>query len=143
MAEPRSKARLGRLLRVRTLQLGQVQAQEAAANERLDSETGLRTRIAQLADNVAPRTADTGPAATLAAAAYYRDRLHTSAAAADTRVSQAEAGLARARAATREARRDQSAIEKLIARAEAEATVREMRKLEEAPPSGKNRHAIC
>lgn len=142
MAE-RSPKRLSRLLRVRTLQLGQVQAQEAAANARLDSEAQLRARIVQLADNIAPQAAETGFAASLAAAAYYRDRLHASAIAAGERVEVAEAGLERARAATREARRDQSAIEKLIARAEADAAIRELRKLEEAPAFRKNRHAPC
>lgn len=142
MAE-RSSKRLGRLLRVRTLQLGQVQAQEVAANARLDSETQLRARIVQLADNIAPQPAQTGSASGLAAAAYYRDRLHVSAVAATQRVSVAEAGLERARSATREARRDQSAIEKLIARAEADEAIRELRKLEDAPAFRKNRHAPC
>ncbi|MHA6721750.1 hypothetical protein [Sphingomonas sp. RS2018] len=142
MADKHTK-RLGRLLRVRTLQLGQVQAQESAAGARVDSESALSARIAQLADSVAPRASDAGFAASMAAAAYYRDRLHASAVAADTRVAQAEAGLERARAATREARRDQSAIEKLIVRAEAQVALKELRAMEEAPTFRRNRHDPC
>lgn len=135
--------RLNRLLRVRTLQLGWVRADEIAANARLDSETALKARIVQLADNIAPQEAEAGFAASLAAAAYYRDRLHASALAAQARVEAAEAGVERARAATREARRDQSAIEKLIARAEAEEAVKALRALEEAPAFRRKRHAPC
>lgn len=142
MAE-RSPKRLQRLLRVRTLQLGQVQAQEIAATARRDDEAALRARIAQLASSVAPKPAETGFAASLAAAAYYRDRLHASAAAAEARVEAAEAGVERARAATREARRDQSAIEKLIARAETEEAIKALRALEAPPIVRKNRHAPC
>ncbi|UIJ45434.1 hypothetical protein LZK98_00265 [Sphingomonas cannabina] len=135
--------RLNRLLRVRTLQLGWVRAEEIAANARLDSETALKTRIVQLADNIAPQEAEAGFAASLAAAAYYRDRLHASALAAQARVEAAEAGVERARAATREARRDQSAIEKLIQRAEAEEAIKALRALEEAPAFRRKRHAPC
>jgi flagellar FliJ protein len=141
MAE-RSAKRLGRLLRVRTLQLGQVQSQERAAAERRDSEAELQRRIASLAADVAPRTDQTGFAASLAAAAHYRERLHMTAEAAERRVAQAEAGLQRAQSATREARRDQSAIEKLIARAHAQELQKELRKLEESPPTRK-RHNLC
>lgn len=137
------RKKLGRLLRVRTLQLGLVQAQEAAAHARLDSEAALAARIAQLAQAVAPQTEETGFAASLAAAAYYRDRLHASALAAEKRREVAEAGVERARAATQEARRDQSAIEKLIVRAEAQAALKELRALEEAPAFRRNRHAPC
>ena len=55
----------------------------------------------------------------------------------------AEAGVARARAATQEARRDQSAIEKLIVRAEAQAALKELRAMEDAPVFKRNRHAPC
>lgn len=130
-------------MRVRTLQLGQVQAQEAAANAKLDGETQLRTRIAQLAANVAPQREDTGFAASLAAAAYYRDRLHASALAAERRVEVAQSGVERARAATLEARRDQSAIEKLIVKSEAQDALKQLRAMENAPAFRKNRHAPC
>ncbi len=142
MAE-RSAKRLNRLLRVRTLQLGQVQAQEVAAGAKLDGEAALRARIAQLAADVSPQRDDTGFAASLAAAAYYRDRLNASAVAAEQRLEAAAAGLEHARAATQEARRDQSAIEKLIVRAEAQEALKALRALEEAPTFKKNRHAPC
>jgi flagellar FliJ protein len=135
--------KLERLLRVRTLQLGLVRASEAAANAKLDSESALQQRIAQLAANVAPKADDTGFAASMAAAAYYRDRLHASAVAADRRREMAEQGVERARAATQEARRDQSAIEKLIVRAEAQVALKELRAMEDAPAFKRNRHAPC
>jgi hypothetical protein len=137
------KKKLGRLLRVRTLQLGLVQAQEAAAHAKLDSESQLARRIAQLAHSVAPQADDAGFAASMAAAAYYRDRLHASALAAERRREMAEVGVERARAATQEARRDQSAIEKLIVRAEAQAALKELRAMEDAPTFKRNRHAPC
>ncbi|WP_294296814.1 hypothetical protein [uncultured Sphingomonas sp.] len=135
--------KLNRLLRVRTLQLNLTRAGESTANAKLDSETELTHRIQRLVDNVAPRPSAGGFAADLAAAAYYRDRLHASAVAAETRRAMAEAGLERAREATREARRDQSAIEKLIVRAEAQAVRKELRAMEDAPHFKKNRHASC
>ena len=60
-----------------------------------------------------------GSATSLIAAAHYRERLHQSAFAAERRVADAQRGLDHARSATQEAKRDQSAIEKLIERAEA------------------------
>ena len=70
-------------------------------------------------------------------------RLHQSAFAAEKRVEVAEQSLEMARAATREARRDQNAIEKLITRAEADAALKALRELEQLPPMGRNRHDIC
>lgn len=135
-------SRLDRLLRVRTLQLGLVQADEARARDKAASEATLRARIAQLAEGVAPASA---PVAgfSLVAAAHFRERLHQSAHAADTRLRAAEAQAARAAEATREARRDQSAIEKLIVRADADAALRAIRALEVAPPTRKIRHDPC
>lgn len=134
--------KLGRLLRVRTLQLNQVRADEAAARARVDSEAQLRARIESLAANVAPEaTASTG--ATMIAAAHYRERLHQSAFAADRRVKQAEQGLEVARAATREAKRDQSAVEKLIERAEAAQVLKAIRALEDLPANPRKRHDPC
>lgn len=135
-------SRYDRILRVRTLQLGQVRAQEGAARARVEHELALRERIAQLAANVAPSPAQS-TATTLIAAAHYRERLHQSAHAATRRVADAEQGLTAAAEATREAKRDQSAIEKLIARSEAEAAVKALRALEALPPTGKNRHDLC
>jgi flagellar protein FliJ len=137
------RRKLDRLLRVRTLQLNLVQASEAAAHAKLDSETALQQRIAQAVDNVAPRPTDAGFAAALASQAYYRERLHASAVAADQRRQTAAAGVERARAATQEARRDQSAIEKLIVRADAQAVLKELRAMEDAPSFKRNRHDPC
>ncbi|MBX3562954.1 MAG: hypothetical protein KF730_00105 [Sphingomonas sp.] len=140
---PRSAKKLARLHRVRTLQLDQVRAEEVRAQARVSQEAQLRARIASLADNIAPVKSGEGFASSLIAAAHYRDRLHQSAQAAARRVEVAEQGLESARAATREARRDQSAIEKLIAREHAETTLKTLRALEELPPAGRKRHDIC
>lgn len=140
---PRSAKKLARLHRVRTLQLDQVRAEEVRAQARVSQEAQLRERIASLAANVAPVTSGEGFANALIASAHYRDRLHQSAAAAERRVEVAEIGLETARAATREARRDQSAIEKLMAREATDAALKALRALEALPPSGRNRHDIC
>lgn len=139
MAKP---SKLARILRVRTLQLGLVQAEEARAHDRAASEQMLTARIAQLAQNVAPAPA---PVAgfSLVAAAHFRERLQHSAEAAEGRLRAAQATAARAIEATREARRDQSAIEKLIARADADAALKEIRAMETAPPTRKIRHDPC
>lgn len=134
--------KLDRILRVRTLQLGQVRAQEAAAREKVAQEEALRARIAQLSANVAPTEAQE-MATSLKAAAHYRERLHQSALAAERRVEMAEQGLSHAESATREAKRDQSAVEKLIARSQAAAALKEMRALEELPPLARKRHDLC
>ena len=141
MAKP---SKLDRILRVRTLQLGLVQAEEARAHDRAASEQMLRSRIAQLTANVAPTPAAAPVAGfSLVAAAHFRERLHQSAEAAEGRLRAAQATAARASEATREARRDQSAIEKLIARADAEAVVKAIRAMEAAPPTRKIRHDPC
>jgi hypothetical protein len=132
--------KLGRLLRVRTLQLDMTRAGEAAAREKVANEEALRARIAQLAQGVAPSPAPApGSATTLIAAAHYRERLHQSAAAAERRVVEAQRGLDTARAATQEAKRDQSAIEKLLDRAQANAARKAMRALEDMPATIKKR----
>lgn len=133
---------LDRILRVRTLQLGLVQAAEMQAHEKVASENALRSRIAQLVANVAPEE-KAAEAFSFIAAAHFRDRLNQSAAAADVRLRTATDNLTRASDATREARRDQSAIEKLIARQDQAAAVKAMRALEEAPPTRRNRHDPC
>jgi flagellar protein FliJ len=137
------KRKLDRILRVRTLQLGQVRAQEVAARTKVAQEEALRERIAQLSANVAPVAQASEFATGLIAAAHYRERLQQSADAAERRVAVAAQGLDLAAAATREAKRDQSAIEKLIARETAEAAVKAIRALETLPPTGRNRHDIC
>ncbi|WP_426258361.1 hypothetical protein [Sphingomonas sp. DC1600-2] len=141
MAKP---SKLDRILRVRTLQLGLVQAEEARAHDRAASEQMLRSRIAQLTANVSPTPAAEPVAGfSLVAAAHFRERLHQSAEAAEGRLRAAQATAARASEATREARRDQSAIEKLIARADAEAVVKAIRAMEAAPSTRKIRHDPC
>lgn len=137
-----AKSKLDRILRVRTLQLGLVQAEESRAQERAASEAMLKSRIAQLVEGVSPAPAPVA-AFSLVAAAHFRERLHQSAEAAEGRLRAAEAVAERAAEATREARRDQSAIEKLIARARADAALKEIRALETAPPSRKIRHDPC
>jgi flagellar FliJ protein len=141
---PRSAKKLERLLRVRTLQLDQVRAAEVHARTKVDQEQILRERIAALADNVAPVAAPAPTFATsLIAAAHYRDRLHQSAHAAERRFAVAQQGLETARAATREAHRDQNAIEKLIEREDAKAALKTLRELEALPANSRKRHDIC
>lgn len=134
--------RLGRLLRVRELQLTVRQAAEADASAKLASEHALRQRVAELAADVAPREASTA-AASLQAAAHYRERLHQTVHAVEQRVRVAEQGVEHARAATREAKRDQTAMEKLAARAEREAMARMLKALEDAPHVRRVRHDPC
>lgn len=136
--------KLGRLLRVRTLQLDMVRAGEVAAREKVAAEQALRARIEQLAQGVAPAPAPApGSATSLIAAAHYRERLHQSAFAAERRVELAEQRLHTARAATQEAKRDQTAMEKLVERAEANAARRAMRALEDMPSTARKRHDPC
>lgn len=139
---PKSAKKYDRILRVRTLQLGQVRTQEIAARAKVAQEEALRARIAQLSEGVAPAEAQ-GMATSLIAAAHYRERLHQSALVAAQRVDVAEQQLTRAENATREAKRDQSAIEKLIARGEAAAALKALRELETLPATAKNRHDLC
>lgn len=133
---------LDRLLRVRSLQLGLVRAQEARAQSKLDGEQTLKARIAALADNVAPAREPSG-ALSLMAAAHFRDRLQRSAEAAEARLQAAATSLERACEATREAKRDQSAIQKLLEREAAEQALKALRALEDAPPFRKFRHGPC
>lgn len=135
-------AKLARIHRVRTLQLNLKRGDEVRAAERVANESALSSRIAQLAANVAPQATGTA-GVSLTAAAYYRDRLQQSALAAQDRVRSAELLADHAAEATRSARRDQSAIEKLIARADADAALKAIRALEDSPPSRKNRHDPC
>lgn len=128
-------ARLARLHRVRTLQLGLARADEARALAQVTSEQQLAQRIAALAAAVAPEPSLLPGAAHLAAAAHFRDRLHRSADAAEERVRTAEMLADRRSEATRAAHRDQTAVEKLIDRQRAEATRAAMKALEEMPVS--------
>ncbi len=134
--------KLARLHRVRTLQLNLTRADEARAHDKAASETALATRITALADAVAPAP-DTALAVSLSAAAHFRERLHESAAAARGRVEVAQQFVARAAEATRAAKRDQTAIEKLIQRADADAVLKAIRALEAAPATRTIRHDPC
>jgi hypothetical protein len=133
---------LDRVLRVRTLQLNLVRAEEARARDRVASEQELRNRIRQLSDAVAPAPS-ASEAFSFIAAAHFRDRLQQSASAAENRVRAAEHKLEAASEATREAKRDQTAVEKLIERDAARDALKAMRALEEAPPVRRNRHDPC
>ena len=134
---------LDRILRVRTLQLGMVRADEVRAQVKLQSEAELATRIARLADSVAPAPAEAGSGFSLVAAAHFRSRLHHSAELAETRLREAEDAAERAAEATREAKRDQSAVEKLMARADRDAALKAIRAMESAPVVRKIRHDPC
>lgn len=133
---------LARIHRVRTLQLGLARVDEARARDTFASEAALSNRIAQLADAIAPAV-DRGAAFSLAAAAHYREKLQHSAFAAEARVAAAGRQADRATDATREAWRDQSAVEKLIARADADAALKAIRAMEAAPAFRKVRHDPC
>ena len=136
------RKQLDRILRVRTLQLGLVRADEAARTTSFASEAALRSRIAQLADNIAP-----APTKRTASQLGRRRAFSRSASrigrTPPKRGSQCRQRVERAAHATREAKRDQSAIEKLIARAEAEAALKALRAMEAAPPFRKIRHDPC
>lgn len=140
---PLDPGRLARVHRVRTLQLGLAQAEEARARDQVASEQALAGRIAQLAAAVAPSAAQAG-AMTLAAAAHYRERLQRSSEAATNRVRTAEQAAERTVAATQAAKRDQSAIEKLIQRGQQALVEAELRSLQDLPGTPrKNRHDPC
>ena len=126
--------KLQRIHRVRTLQLGLARAEETRAHEQVASETALSQRIAQLASAVAPGQGS-GAAVSFAAMAHYREKLHRNAEVIENRVRNAAAEASRAAEATRSAKRDQTAVEKLIARGEAEAALRAIRALQDAPPT--------
>ena len=126
------RKQLDRIHRVRTAQLNLVRAAEAEAHERFASEAALKGRIAQLAAGVAPQPS-AADGVSFAAAALYRERLQQSALAAERRVADAEARVEQAAAATRAARQDQHAVEKLIERDSAAEALKALRALEAAP----------
>lgn len=128
------RRKLDRIHRVRSLQLNLVRAVEADAQAKVESEAALRARIAQLAAGVAPQQS-AADGVSFAAAALYRERLHLSAQAAEQRVANAHARVEEAVAATRIARQDRHAVEKLIERDDAAEVLRALRALEVTPPS--------
>ncbi|MEG3161824.1 hypothetical protein U1763_15055 [Sphingomonas sp. LB2R24] len=133
---------LARIHRVRTLQLGLTRADEARAHDKFASEKLLSGRIALLVEAVAP-VHETQVAVSLGAAAHYRERLQKSADAAVERMQAAEHQVDRAAEATRAAKRDQTAVEKLLARADADAVLKAIRAMEESPAFRRVRHDPC
>ena len=137
------RRQLARIDRVRAVQLNIARAAEAEAQAHAASETALGARIAQLAAAIAPMPA-VGAGFSLTAAAHYRDKLQQSALAAEARVSRAHGRVAEANEATRAAERDQKAVEKLRARADADAALAAIRALESAPVARRPfRHDPC
>lgn len=141
----RQQTMLTRLHRVRTLQLNLTMAEEARAQERVATEQQLSHRIGQLIQAVSPTPTPSASAASLMASAHFRHRLIESADAATRRVEVAEQRAAHAGEQTKAAKRDQTAVEKLIDRARVAAIRAEMRALEDMPSSGgrRNRHDPC
>lgn len=133
---------LKRVHRVRDIQLMLTQRAEADAQAKFASEAALRTRIAQLAAGVAPAPM-AADGVSFAAAALYRERLQHSAQAAEQRVANANLRVEQAAAATRAARQDRHAIEKLIERDDAAAALKALRELEAAPTPRIIRHDPC
>ena len=132
MSTRRDAKKLGRMLRVRSLQLDLARAEQVAAAERASSAAALAARIESLRQDVAPREgADQG--LSLFAAAHYRDRLARSQVEAQRRVQVAHQQLDQARHAANAAKRDHGVVEKLIER-ELQAQATAARKaLEDAP----------
>src|SRR5947209_151562 len=99
MSPRRDAQRLGRMLRVRSVQLDLARADQAAAIERVSGAAALAQRIEALRQDVAPREgSDQG--LTLFAAAHYRDRLSRSHIDAQHRVELANRQLDEARGQT-------------------------------------------
>lgn len=132
MSSRRSPQKLGRMLRVRSLQLDLARAEQAQAAERASSAAALAARIDALRQDVAPREGGE-QGLTLFAAAHYRDRLARSQVEAQRRLHMADQQLDRARDAASAAKRDHGVVEKLIER-ELQAQAAAARKaLEDAP----------
>lgn len=128
----RDAKKLGRMLRVRSLQLDLARAEQAAAADRASSAAALAARIEALRQDVAPREGRE-QGLTLFAAAHYRDRLARSQVEAQRRMQIADQQLDVAREAATSAKRDHGVVEKLIER-ELEARAAAVRKaLEDAP----------
>ncbi len=132
MTARRSAKKLGRMLRVRSLQLDLARAEQVQAAERASSARALADRIEALRQDVAPREG-VNQGLSLFAAAHYRDRLARTQIEAQRRLQFAHQQLDQARDAANAAKRDHGVVEKLIER-ELEARAAAARKaLEEAP----------
>ncbi|MFW2829608.1 hypothetical protein [Sphingomonas sp. ID0503] len=132
----RDPKRLGRLLRVREVQRDIAQAQESQARGQLATAEQLVQRIDQLVADQAP-SEGFAHALTLAAGAVYRTRLTDSRVNAQGRVFNAERAVEMKVEATKSARRDHNAMEKLVERAKKQLAMQEMRKLSDEMPSGR------
>lgn len=129
---PRDTRRLGRMLRVRSLQLDLARAEQARALDQASSAAQLAARIEALRQDVAPQRG-AAQGLSLFAAAHYRDRLSRSQVEAQRRVAIANQQLSDAREAAGAAKRDHVVVEKLIAR-ELDVQAAAVRKaLEDAP----------
>jgi hypothetical protein len=132
MTARRSAKKLGRMLRVRSLQLDLARAEQVQAAERASSARALADRIEALRQDVAPREG-VNQGLSLFAAAHYRDRLARTQIEAQRRLQFAHQQLDQARDAANAAKRDHGVVEKLIER-ELEARAAAARKaLEDAP----------
>jgi flagellar protein FliJ len=132
MTARRDAKKLGRMLRVRSLQLDLARSEQAAAAERASSAAALAARIESLRQDVAPRQGSE-QGLSLFAAAHYRDRLAKSQVDAQRRVTAAHQLLDQARDATNEAKRDHGAVEKLIERELGAQAAAARKALEDAP----------
>jgi capsule polysaccharide export protein KpsE/RkpR len=132
MTARRDGKKLGRMLRVRSLQLDLARAEQAAAAERASSAAALAARIESLRQDVAPRQG-TEQGLSLFAAAHYRDRLAKSQVDAQRRVTAAHQLLDQARDAANAAKRDHGAVEKLIERELGAQAAAARKALEDAP----------
>lgn len=128
----RDQKRLGRMLRVRSLQLDLARSEQALAADQASSAAALAARIEALRQDVSPRQGSE-QGLSLFAAAHYRDRLAKSQVEAQRRSTFAHEQLDRARQAATSAKRDHGVVEKLIER-ELDAQAAAARKaMEDAP----------
>ena len=130
------------MLRVREVQARLAEADAARARDKAAGERRLVERVSLLAAEIAP-TVGGNTAAVLGATALYRDRLHQSAAAAATRLHATVALADRAVERVTDARRDRTAAEKLLARAQASEAERERRREPDPPSARRDRHEPC
>lgn len=136
MAARRDAKRLGRMLRVRSVQLDLARAEQVAAAERASSAASLAARIDSLRQDVAPREG-TNQGLSLFAAAHYRDRLARSQVEAQRRMQVAHQQLDQARDAASAAKRDHGVVEKLIERELQVQAAAARKALEDAPQSAR------
>ena len=128
----RDQKRLGRMLRVRSLQLDLARAEQAQAAERASSAAALAARIESLRQDVSPRQGNE-QGLSLFAAAHYRDRLAKSQVEAQRRSAIAVQQLDQAREAANSAKRDHGVVEKLIERGLDAQAAAARKALEDAP----------